>query len=175
MSARLLRFTVLGLSLVLILAACNIPTSQATPAPDAGVTFVVATLSAIETANASVPTLEPATVTPTALPAETALPPATPQNPLVVKDALCWQGPGAAYEVTSSVKTGARVELLGRGSTGAWWIIRNPIYHDPCWVEADVLQIEAGYDLSGLQVFYPPPTPTLTPTQTSTPTVTPTP
>jgi uncharacterized protein YgiM (DUF1202 family) len=173
MYARLLRCTAFGLSLALILAACNMPTAQATPAPDVAATYVVATLSAIETANASAPVLVPATVTQTSTPTGTALPPATPQNPLVVKDALCWQGPGAVYEVTSSVKTGTRVELLGRGSVGAWWIIRNPIYHDPCWVQTDVLQIEAGYNLSGLQVFNPPPTPT--PIPTHTPTVTPTP
>lgn len=177
MYARLLRFVAFGLSLALMLAACNIPTSEATSAPNVAATYVAATLSAIETANASLPTLEAATVTPTALPTDTALPLATPQNPLVVKDALCWQGPGAVYEVTSSVKAGTRVELLGRGSVGTWWIIRNPIYHDPCWVQTDVLQIEAGYNLSGLKVFNPPPTPTFTPTPapTKTPTVTPTP
>ncbi len=167
----------IAVGVLLLLTACNLPTSQATSVPFAAETYVAATLSAIGTATASVPTLEPATVTMTALPTDTALPLATPQNPLVIKDSLCWQGPGPVYEVTSAVKTGTRVELLGRGSVGSWWIIRNPIYHDPCWVQADVLQIEAGYDLSGLKVFNPPPTPTFTPTPapTKTPTVTPTP
>ena len=176
MFPRLLRFG-FGLTLALMLAACNLPLSDITPTPDTAGTAVAATLSAILTANASAPTLESGTVTPTASPTETALPLATPQNPLVVKDALCWQGPGPVYEVTSAVKAGTRVELLGRGSVGTWWIIRNPIYHDPCWVQADVLQIEAGYNLSGLKVFNPPPTPTFTPTPapTKTPTVTPTP
>jgi hypothetical protein len=100
---------------------------------------------------------------------------ATPQDPLVVKDALCWEGPGALYEVVSAVRTGTRVELLGRGSIGSWWIIDNPIYHDPCWVQGDVLEFDSGYNLSGLPIYNPPPTPTFTPTPKPTETMTPTP
>jgi hypothetical protein len=56
-------------------------------------------------------------------------------------------------------------------------VVRNPIYNDPCWVEASALQVAAGVDVSTLQVFFPPPTatPTFTPSPTSTPTLTPEP
>jgi uncharacterized protein YgiM (DUF1202 family) len=88
---------------------------------------------------------------------------------------LCWQGPGPKYEVVSALTKGSRVKLLGQGSISGWYIVRNPIYHDPCWVQQTDLQIEPGTDLLSLQIFNPPPT--YTPTQpppTSTPTVTPT-
>ena len=173
---------VLTLSLVLILLACNLPaagTAGPTPvSPEAlAQTAVAATMAVIqaETAAAPTATVSPQGQEPTATPtvAFTFTPFPTPQNPLVVKDALCWLGPGPVYEVVSSVKTGTRVELLGRGSVGAWWIIKNPRYNDPCWLQADALQFDAGYDLTNLKVFNPPPTPTPIPTDTPVPTNTP--
>jgi uncharacterized protein YgiM (DUF1202 family) len=138
-------------------------------------TAVAGTLSALGTAAVMTPTVGVETPTPVIIVNETATPAAavTPQNPLVVKDSLCWIGPGTQYEVVSAVRNGQRVELLGRGSVGSWWIIRNPIYKDPCWVMADVLQFDTGYNLSGIAIFTPPATPTLTPTITPTFTSTP--
>jgi len=171
---------VLTLGLILVLSACNLPGAgtggPTSVLPEAlAQTAVAATMSAFQTAEALAPTATVAPQEPTATPtvAFTFTPFPTPQDPLVVKDALCWLGPGSVYEVSSSVKTGIRVELLGRGSVGAWWIIDNPRYHEPCWLQADVLQFDAGYDLTDLKVFTPPPTPTPVPTDTPTPTNTP--
>lgn len=180
----MLRLTRLGLiltlSLILILSACNLPSAgtgaESPVAPEVlAQTVVAATLSAIQAETAAAPTATVPPQEPSATPtvAFTFTPFPTPQDPLVLKDALCWLGPGPVYEVSSSVKTGIRVKLLGRGSVGAWWIIDNPRYHEPCWLQADVLQFDAGYDLTNLKVFNPPPTPT--PIPTDTPTVTPTP
>lgn len=182
MFTRLIRFG-FALALFVGLSACNLPAAATDEAQEPPLspeliaqTSVAATLSAIGTASALAP-IPPvpatATETPSPLPSTetgTPSPTAIPQNPLVMKDALCWEGPGPAYEVVSSVKKDARVQLLGRGSIGAWWIIDNPIYHDPCWLQADVLQLDVGYDLTNLKVFNPPPTPTATATHTRTPT-----
>jgi len=170
------RFFLLAIPILLILFACNLPTLATPNAADAQSTAVALTVAALQT-QVLLPATAAVTAPPIASATETATlaPVATPQNPLVVKDSLCWLGPGAQYEVVSAVKNGQRVELLGRGSIGAWWIIDNPIYHDPCWVAGDVLQFDDGYNLSGLKVFNPPPTPTNTPTKTPTPTATPTP
>jgi len=170
------------LVLMLAVVACGVPAVvQPTPDQAERETSVAGTVNALLTAAAvASPTppeviatfTEALPVPATATLTNTPLPSATPDHPLVVKDALCWEGPGTQYEVVSAVKTGTRVELLGRGSIGAWWIIDNPIYHDPCWVNADVLQFDNGYNLSGLAVFTPRPTPTPTPTSTRTPTPT---
>lgn len=168
--------------LSLLLASCGLSGAPtATPPGEretaiAGTVAVMLTQAAVPTtaatASDAIPTeTEPAPATASA----TLIPAVTPQNPLVVKDALCWEGPGTQYDVVSAVKNGQRVELLGRGSIGAWWIIDNPIYHDPCWVNADVLQFDTGYNLSGLKVFTPAPTPTPTASNTPTPTKTPSP
>lgn len=177
MSSHGTRIAVL-LSLVAVVAGgCNFP--PATPRPaDQQATAVALTLASLGT-QVVLPTQAPPTTmleTPTQsfAPSETSTPTAvgTTQNPTVILDALCWEGPGPVYEVVSAVRKGTEVTLLGRGSVGAWWVIDNPIYHDPCWVEADVLKFPAGFNLSGLPVFNPPPTPTLTPTPI--PSVTPT-
>lgn len=152
----------LGAAAMLLFAACG-------PAPAADetnkeVTALAATISAMQTQDAQVPVTG-------------ATPGPTPQNPLVIKSTLCWLGPGPAYEVVSALKIGTRVTLLGRGSISGWWVVRNPIYRDPCWVEASAIRIEPGFSLANLQTFFPPPTATPTPTATPdfTPTASPTP
>jgi uncharacterized protein YgiM (DUF1202 family) len=166
----LLRIILAFLALCLVLTACNLPSTinTTTSEPQLPTSIQLPT----ETAT---PDLALVPFTDTPLPTETPLPTATstPQNPLVLHTTLCWVGPGARYDVVSALKEGERVELLGQGNIGGWWIVRNPIYRDPCWVQAQDLQIEPGYDISGLQIYYPPPTPTFTPS--STPTATPTP
>jgi len=157
-------------AILLVFSACNLPGAPK-PNSDFLATSVAATLSVMQTGVAILPTAQPSadtatpTVTASSLPTITP----TPQNPLVTADALCWAGPGNVYEVVSAIKKGTRVELLGRGSLAGWWVVRNPIYHDPCWIQEGYLQFDPGYNLSGLQIFYPPPTPTLTPSATPTP------
>lgn len=92
------------------------------------------------------------TAIPTHMPTATQTP--TPQNPLVIQDTLCWNGPG--YDEVSSVMTGTRVELLGRGSIEGWWVISNPRYHTPCWMWESDLQISPG-DFANLPIYTPPP------------------
>jgi len=85
---------------------------------------------------------------------------ATPQDPLVLVDTVCWVGPGPAYEVVGALRMGTRVELLGRAD--GWWIIDHPIYHTECWVMAGDLQIEPGIELPDLPIISPPIIPTHT-------------
>lgn len=166
--------SLLSLGLMIFSAACNLP--KATAEANSKATEIVETAAALLTGTAaSLPTPVPATETP--IPADTSTPTqvSTPKPPAVISDALCWVGPGSQYEVVSAIRAGTQVELLGQGSVAGWLVVRNPIYHDPCWIEASRVQIDSGYDLSGLKIIYPPPTPTLTPTLTPTSTATPTP
>jgi len=90
----------------------------------------------------------------------------TPQNPLVTTTAYCWSGPTTktlSYELISSIQAGTRVQLLGRGVVDGWWVVRNPRYNDPCWIQQEYVQIDPGYDTSTLRTFPVPPTPTATP------------
>jgi len=169
------RLPPLAFILLLALGACNLP-SGATPPPGLQGTAVVFTLTALQLVNPPQPAASPAdTLTPPPLPpTETSLPSATPtpQAPLVLRDTLCWVGPGSYYEVVSALKKDTNVELLGRGSISGWWVVRNPIYNDPCWVRENDLLIDPAYDTTNLKIFNPPATSTHTPkppTPTSTP------
>lgn len=126
------------------------------------------------------PTAEAPTVTvPSPLPSatfaaiETPVPTATPQNPVVLRDTLCWMGPGNQYDVVSALKVGTRIELIGRATIDGWWIISNPIYKDACWVQAAEIQFEPGFDTTALKLIAPPPLPTPTWTPSITPSPTP--
>jgi len=166
-----------SLFLLILLGACNLPGAP-TATPDVVASQVAETLTAFvipaqDSTSASAPEeIAPSTPLPTST---EPLPTSTPQNPLVLQTILCWKGPGDPYEVVSALKTGERVELIGEGSMAGWWIVNNPIYHDPCWAQAASIQIEPGYDTASLPIYTPPPSPTPTPTNTPTPTSTPTP
>jgi hypothetical protein len=163
--------------------ACGLAGGSRTggPFPDAGHTQVAVTIYSMQTEISASGTLAAASVTATDTPTATFvyMPSVyvTAQNPVVIDDTLCWLGPGPGYEVSSAVRAGTRVVLLGYGSLPGWWVISNPVYHDPCWIPQQDLQIDLNYSLNGLQVFYPPPTATSTrtPKPTRTPTATPTP
>lgn len=155
-----------GAAVSFLLFACNLPSSTSTA-------------EAIDTPSIPVEILLTETPTPpvTIYPTDTStpLPAPTAQDPLVAFAALCWWGPGPVYEVISSLKQDIRVKLTGKGSIPGWYLVENPIYHVPCWVQDDYLQIDPNTDLAALPIFTPPPTPTPSPTQTRTPTATLTP
>jgi hypothetical protein len=167
-----------GLSLL----GCNLPSGS--PTPDLSGTIIASTLGVLQTNSALTLTAEgpSATATPVAVgtPPPVASETHTPrpaQNPVVTKDSLCWVGPGSQFEVVSAIPAGTPVELLGRGTLPGWYIVRNPIYRDPCWIPAANLSVPPGTDLASLPYFSPPDTPTFTPTKTplNTPTASSTP
>ena len=98
-----------------------------------------------------IPSSVPTTI-PTDIPTFTATP--TPQNPLVIRDTLCFNGPG--YDIVSAVLAETRVELLAHGNIEGWWVIRNPIYHTPCWIMQSDLQFNPN-DFSNLPIYTPQP------------------
>jgi hypothetical protein len=166
------RFALASVLLLGAILACNLPSTAPTATLDLPATWVAATLTALGP-GASAPNLAtavPDTATP--LPTNT-LPPSatsTPAKPVVIRDSLCSEGPGSVYVVVSSIKTGTQVELIGRGSVIGWYIIDNPIYHDPCWIPEASLQIDPSFNVSALKIFVPPSSPTPRPTKTTVPT-----
>lgn len=94
-----------------------------------------------------------ATVTPTAPDAA----------PTLNKDSLCWNGPGAGYEVVQSIDPGVEVELVGTGPNGEWFVIDSPRYPGrTCWLPNVNVDVGPDFDLSELTQFAIPPLPTAT-------------
>ncbi|MGA7193180.1 MAG: hypothetical protein WBW94_06065 [Anaerolineales bacterium] len=159
-----------SLSLLFAMLACNIgvrkPAPTLTNVLPSSISVSVEpslteTQTATELATTESTTSIPATNT---IGAPTSTP--TPQNPLVTTTAYCWSGPTSTklkYEVISSIQAGTRVQLLGQGIVEGWWVIRDPRYGDPCWIQQQDVQLDPSYDLSTLQTFAVPSTPTATP------------
>ena len=151
MKLRFLRLTTMGLA-VFLMTACA---PQATPPPaDDMATNVARGVSVAQTQTAQAPiSLPSATPTQTVVPAT---PTSGPIQPLTVTHfASCWFGPGSAYNTESNIEQGETVELLGVGSIPGWYIVRNPYFFQPCWIQAANLNIDASADLS----YYPMMTP----------------
>ena len=176
MSGRKSVIWIAGLSMILALLACNISMSGVAPTPTIGlpsntpVVFVES--SATDTAQTGTQTETPTAPTESSTPVPATDTPSvptltpTPQNPLVTTTAYCWSGPTdktLKYELISSIQAGTRVQLLGKGIVDGWWIIRNPRYNDPCWIQQEYVQMDPGFDLSTLKTFAIPWTPTPTP------------
>jgi hypothetical protein len=164
----------IGKVLTITLAA-GIAIGLTLSAPNVVVPFLFSTAtptaSQISTPT-SKPTLTSAptrTLVPTETPnlTDTPLPTATPQNPLVLRNTLCWAGPGTSYEVVGSLRKGTRVELIGRAN--GWWIADYPIYHTDCWILESDLQIEPNMDATSLPTISPPIFPTSTRRPTAIP------
>ncbi|HUH96756.1 MAG TPA: hypothetical protein VLZ89_05320 [Anaerolineales bacterium] len=153
MKYRLFCLTATSLALVLVITGCA---PQATASPvDEMATNIARGVALVRTATAKAPTpLPSATLTPTATIPPTSAP---IQQPVVVKLAGCWFGPGPSYNMESSIPKGQSVELLGVGSVPGWYIIRNPYFFQPCWIQAASLGIDPRMDLTQLPVVTPYP------------------
>jgi len=108
----------------------------------------------------SPPEIPPSDETSTPTPTSTS----EPQDSTVITDYLCRVGPGAPYEVVSTVKAETVIEILGIGEMHGWLVINNPLYNVPCWMPADHVDVSPQIDPGSLQVFPVPPLPTSTPT-----------
>jgi hypothetical protein len=104
----------------------------------------------------------PATPTMTATPNPTETPiPVSPtsedfgREPMTLSYAACWFGPGPSYKLESNISKGKGVELLGIGNVPGWYIIRNPYFHQPCWIQESDLKIFEGTDLTQYPVMTP--------------------
>ena len=160
MDGRIKPLVLAGIVFCAALLACGFPLESKTPSVQR--TVLASTIFAMQTAVSTLQTPEPsetATFTPVVTDTTTPSPFPTAQNPLVIQNTLCWLGPGPGFQVSSSVHAGTRVVLLGQGSIPGWWVIEGPVYHDPCWIAQQELQIDISYDFHGLRTFYPPATP----------------
>lgn len=60
----------------------------------------------------------------------------------VTKDAICFVGPGESYGVVSTITKDQQVQLLGMGQGGDYYVITNPRYLVPCWVQTSSIKFD---------------------------------
>ncbi|MCC6300643.1 MAG: SH3 domain-containing protein [Anaerolineales bacterium] len=122
---------------LLILSACNLPTS-ASPS---------STVSAPTLTQTRVPPRTP-TVTFTATPFFVV---AFTKNQTI----NCRSGPGTAYTVIGELRPGRQAEIVGKNIDVTWWYVKNP--SDPstfCWLAVDFVLTDG--NVEALPVVNPP-------------------
>lgn len=167
MDSRLVFLILIGLVATLIIVAC----SPETPPPpvDSASTIAVQLASGMltQTAAAYSPTPSsspsPLPVTDTPIPADTSVPEPTKDQSirhvtviyLPDPQPACRLGPDDSYEMTSRINTPKTVTLLGIGNVPGWYVIKNPYFGSPCWLPADIVEIDPAMDLSVFPVIAP--------------------
>ena len=157
-------------STLLAAAACTEPTvSPAEGQPDSDAKVIAEDPAPSEEGKETT-----STPTQTAIPTTTPTPTltATPTPPTVKEETPCWEGPGTEYALSINIAAGTEVDIIGVGEKDGWYIIANPEFDAaPCWIAASALDVDANIDLSDLEAYAnpPTPTPTLAPTKPAAP------
>jgi hypothetical protein len=161
MNLKFFRLVTIGCAFTLICTACA---PKATPTPPVDIMGTAAQLAMLiqtQTAGAASPTPLPPTITPT--PSLTNTPPPEPtsdkpiRRPLVTEFTGCWTGPGDTYTLISNVAEKKYVDVIGIGDVPGWYVVRNPYFHNPCWIQIAYLQIDPRMDFSVFPVMTPGP------------------
>jgi len=160
MNRKLLPAYMIGLEIIFITTACT-PKATATPVDIMGTAAQLALVMLTQTVAAFSPTPMPPTDTPTPsftdTPAVTPTKTAPPKRPVVMEFTGCWTGPGDTYTLISNIDPKKYVDVIGIGSVPGWYVIRNPYFHNPCWIEIAHLKIDPNMNFSIFPVMTPGP------------------
>jgi hypothetical protein len=163
-------FQVLGLltTVALVVSACNLPISSATPEVTAQTeqtaTETVMVIEATAT-HAITPTDTEApapTATETLTPKPSAT--ATPEPPLakVVRETNCRVGPGGLYTLVATYQVGQMLEVVAKDLGGGYWFVKNPEKpEEQCYLLAQNITISG--ETTALPKYTPPSSPTAAP------------
>jgi hypothetical protein len=158
---KFLRITTIGFMVALLGTACT-PKSTPTPVDIVGTTAAqLAMVMLTQTAGAYTPTSPPPTIT--AIPSLTDTPIAAPTSNEPLKRSVvteftgCWTGPGDTYTLISNIDPKKHVDIIGIGNTPGWYIIRNPYFHNPCWIEIAHLRVDPNTNFSVFPIMTPGP------------------
>lgn len=155
----------------LVIAAAVVSCTPQSPTPntdDIVSTAAARLVSDILTQTAAAPTSTPPPPVETATPQFTETPAAPTEKPVlkppaVIAFAGCWKGPGDNYTLISNIDPSIRkagrqvVTILGIGSVPGWYIIRNPYFNNPCWIQAEFMEIDPRMDMTQFPMMTPPP------------------
>jgi len=165
------KILVIGLIVILGLSACNLPSQlPGTGTPEAEIVGTATALALTFIAQSSQPA---ATDLPTSTPFPTDTPTITPTSTSTVPmasvsvDTNCRTGPGIIYDRVGGLLVGEEAVVVGKFSSGNYWIINNPDSSGTCWLWGEYATVTG--NTAGLPEYTQPPTPT--PTYTPTPTI----
>jgi hypothetical protein len=149
------------LVLIPIMTACT--ANAAPPTVDIiGTTAAQLAMSMLtQTAGAHTATPPPPTITLTPAVTETPSPEPTssepPKRPVVTEFTGCWTGPGDTYTLISNIDPKKYVEIIGIGNVDGWYVIRNPYFRNPCWIQKAHVRVDPNMNLTVFPVMTPGP------------------
>jgi len=152
---RVKRFIVACNVLLIAVLACTLTTSPGSNQPDLAGTIT----SQAQTLQVPSGTPAPA-FTSTAAFTATATLTETPAVPVanVTSPTNCRSGPGANYDMVSTLNAGQSVQIVGKYSAGNYWIVNNPGGGGTCWLWGQYVTTNGNTD--ALPEMIPPPSPT---------------
>jgi hypothetical protein len=150
--------------LALTLTACNLP-QRSTPTPASRIDqSLVGTIAAMTLETMATQTPPPtSTLTPTVAVTATQTPTITPTYsvPMLLfnGNTNCRKGPGAEFEVVTVVRSGQKVEAVGRLEKTNYWLVKRPDKAETCWVSDDFAQATGSIHILPTVTAPPLPTP----------------
>jgi len=161
----LLQLFCLLTTMVIVISACNMPSSNATAE------VLLPTQSPTTKATATIeftptPTEIPATETLMATATETPLPEpsATPEPPIaeVLRETNCRVGPAGNYDLVATYQPGQMLNVVAKDLGAGYWFVSNPEKpEEQCYLLAQNITITG--DTTALPKFTPRPSPTAAP------------
>ncbi|MEW6713211.1 MAG: hypothetical protein AB1403_25550, partial [Candidatus Riflebacteria bacterium] len=101
-----------------------------------------------------------ATQSQTPIPPTSTVTPTVPPLPPVVsakEQANCYSGPGEnGYNLIATFENGDQMDVVGRDSSGTYWIVMDKNSNKGCWVESRYISIQG--EVGALPNLIPPPT-----------------
>jgi hypothetical protein len=153
---RSLRLAAIGMLMICMNAACS-PQASPPPVDSMATNIALGVIRAQSQTAQALPPSPTATETQTPIPTPTVTSGPT-QQPMVIHFAPCWFGPGRAYNLESNIEEGESVDLLAVGTVPGWYIIRNPYFRQPCWIQAENLSLGPAFDPGPFPMMTPWPT-----------------
>ncbi|MCI0550489.1 MAG: hypothetical protein L0287_06015 [Anaerolineae bacterium] len=152
---------------VLVVSACNLPSSNATseiaPQTEQSTANATVTIELTATQTQVVPT-ETVTVTATETPLPEPSATATIEVPVaeVVRESNCRIGPAGNYDLVATYQPGQMLEIVAKDLGAGYWFVRNSEKpEEQCYLLAQNITISG--DTSALPKFTPRPSPTAAP------------
>jgi hypothetical protein len=148
--------------LALALTACNLP-STAAPTQEKIDQSLVGTIAAMTLDAMVTPYTQTPTPTATVALTVTKTPTVTPTYsvPMLLfnGNTNCRKGPGEEYDVLTVVRTGVKVEAVGRLDKTNYWLIKKPGSAETCWVADDFAKPSGSIHMLPTVTAPPMPTP----------------
>jgi hypothetical protein len=153
-------------AVLVILSACNLPVSGATPESTHQIeSSTPTTMTVLEsTATPTRPATETITVTATETPIPEPSETVTAEGPKaeVVRETNCRVGPAGNYDLVAKYQVGQKLDIVAKDLGSAYWFVRNPDNpEEQCYLLVQNVKING--DASALPKFTPQPSPTSPP------------